>query len=89
AEGFAIHRNWRVDEPFDETFVAQDKDCVTVRKGYHSSVAAPSSHMFFLNYLAGDLYDTERTTPPCFHPDFTWIQDNWDQGGWDLPVVGP
>ncbi|MCP5028722.1 MAG: 5-deoxy-glucuronate isomerase [Actinomycetia bacterium] len=89
AEGFAMHRNWRVDQPFDETFVAGDKDCVTVRKGYHSSVAAPSSHMFFLNYLAGELYDTERRTPPCFHPDFTWIQDDWTVGDRKLPFVTP
>ena len=45
--------------------------------------------MMFLNYLAGELYDDERTTPPCFDEAHTWIQDNWDHNDWDLPVVRP
>jgi len=89
ADGFAIHRNWRAEEDFDETFVAGDRDCVLVTKGYHSSVACPSSNMYFLNYLAGDLVGEERITPPCFHADYTWIQDDWSAGEWSLPVVEP
>ncbi|MGI9645515.1 MAG: 5-deoxy-glucuronate isomerase [Ilumatobacteraceae bacterium] len=88
-DGFAIHRNWRHEEHFDEQFVAHDGETVLVTKGYHSSVACPSSHMFFLNYLAGELVDEERRTPPCFHDAYTWIQDDWDHRAWDLPVVGP
>jgi len=52
---FALHRNWRIDEPFDETLVVGDRDCALVTKGFHSSVACPSSNMYFLNYLAGEL----------------------------------
>lgn len=88
-DGFAIHRNWRAEEDFDEQFTAHDREVVLVTKGYHSSVACPSSHMFFLNYLAGELVDQERRTPPCFHDAYTWIQDDWEQGAWDLPVVSP
>ncbi len=88
-EGFAIHRNWRAEDDFDEHFTAHDGDVVLVTKGYHSSVACPSSHMFFLNYLAGELVDQERRTPPCFHDAYTWIQDDWERDGWELPVVGP
>ncbi len=88
ADGFAIHRNWRVDEPFDETFVAADGDLVLVTKGYHSSAAAPGSHVYFLNYLAGELVDGERVTPPCFHPAYTWIEEDWDRDAWELPIVG-
>jgi len=48
--------------------------------------------MYFLNYLAGDLYDQDRTTPPCFHEDHLWIDEAWadnDRGAWQLPVVKP
>jgi len=85
--GFCMHRNWRVDEPFDETMVCLDGETALVTKGYHSTAAAPGSHMFFLNYLAGELVDGERVTPPCFHPDHTWIEGNWDHNEWNLPVV--
>jgi 5-deoxy-glucuronate isomerase len=87
--GFILHRNWRDDEGFDEQFVARDGDAVLVTKGFHSTVACPTSHMYFLNYLAGDLADENRSTPPCFHADYTWIQDDWDKDGWQLPVVRP
>ena len=86
-DGFAIHRNWRDDEGFDEMFVANDGDCVLVTKGYHSTVACPTSHMYFLNYLAGDLLDEQRSTPPCFHAQYTWIQDDWSAGAWQLPIM--
>jgi 5-deoxy-glucuronate isomerase len=87
--GFILHRNWREDEGFDEQFVAHDGDAVLVTKGFHSTVACPTSHMYFLNYLAGDLEGDARATPPCFHSEYTWIQDNWDAGAWTLPVVQP
>ena len=45
--------------------------------------------MFFLNYLAGELVDGERVTPPCFHADHTWIEQDWDAFGWELPRVKP
>ncbi len=89
ADGFCMHRNWRVDEPFDEVLTAGDGDCALVTKGYHSTAAAPGSHMFFLNYLAGELVDGERVTPPCFHQAYTWIEEDWDRFGWDLPKVRP
>jgi 5-deoxy-glucuronate isomerase len=89
SDGFVIHRNWRDDEGFDELFVANDGDCVLVTKGYHSTVACPTSHMYFLNYLAGDLYDEQRSTPPCFLAPYTWIQDDWSVGAWQLPILRP
>ena len=88
SDGFVFHRNWRDEEGFDELFVAHDGDCVLVTKGYHSTVACPTSHMYFLNYLAGELVDTQRSTPPCFHARYTWIQDDWSKGAWQLPVPG-
>lgn len=92
--GFVMQRNWtdpdgEGGENFDELFSARNGEAVLVTKGYHSSVACPSSHMMFLNYLAGELYDDERTTPPCFDEAHTWIQDDWDHEAWELPVVRP
>ncbi len=89
ANGFCLHRNWRIDEEFDETHVAGDGDAVTVPKGYHSSVGSPGSHMFFLNYLAGDLTNEDRSTPPCLHADYRWIEDDWNANDWSLPKVTP
>lgn len=87
--GFLLQRNWRDDENFDEQFVAKDGDVVLVTKGFHSTVACPTSHMYFLNYLAGDLEDDARSTPPCFHSEYTWITEDWSAGAWELPVVKP
>jgi 5-deoxy-glucuronate isomerase len=87
--GFAMHRNWREDEDFDETLLARDGDVALVTKGFHSTAASPGSHMFFLNYLAGELVDGHRVTPPCFHEDHTWIEQDWDAFGWELPRVTP
>jgi len=89
ANGFILHRNWRDDEGFDEQFVVKQGDTVLVTKGYHSTVACPTSHMYFLNYLAGDLVDDDRRTPPCFHADYTWIVDDWSAGAWELPILRP
>ena len=85
--GFVMQRNWRDDETSTRFSQRVTGETVLVTKGYHSSVACPSSHMMFLNYLAGELYDDERTTPPCFDQGHTWIQNDWDRDAWDLPVV--
>lgn len=89
ANGFILHRNWRDDEGFDEQFVVKQGDTVLVTKGYHSTVACPTSHMYFLNYLAGELVDDDRRTPPCFHSDYSWIMDDWSRGAWELPIMKP
>ncbi len=100
-EGFWLHRNWddgtgydisaeaNRPEPYNELLSGGDGDCALVPGGYHSSVACPGANMYFLNYLAGELVGDERATPPCFHSDFTWIESDWGDGAWDLPVVDP
>ena len=84
--GFWMHRNWR-DNEFNDVMSGEDGDCAMVPEGYHSSVCCPGSHMFFLNFLAGELQHEARSTPPCFHSDFTWIEDDWEAGAWELPIV--
>ena len=82
-----MHRNWLRDGSWEEVAVGNDGDCALVPQGYHSSVASPGSNMYFLNYLAGDLVGEDRSTPPCFHSDHTWINDDWNAGRWTLPIV--
>ena len=87
-EGYAMHRNWRTEENFDEAVVIRDGDAALVPKGYHTSVACPGSNMYFLNYLAGELIGDQRRTPPCFAAEHTWIEADWGAGAWTLPVAG-
>ena len=85
-EGFSLQRNWREDEDYDEQWVIKDGTMILVPKGYHVTVACPAANMYFLNYLAGELQDDARKTPPCFHSAYTWIDGNWSQGEWTLPL---
>lgn len=86
--GFVLHRNWREDTDFDEVLVCHDGDAALVPQGFHSSVACPGTNMYFLNYLAGELIGEERARGPYFHPDHTWIHDDWDTGVMTLPTAG-
>lgn len=85
--GWGMHRNYRVDNDFDEAFSVTDRDVVMVTQGFHSSAASPGNHMYFLNYLAGTPVDEERAIPPFFQPEYRWIDGNWDQDPMDLPTV--
>jgi 5-deoxy-glucuronate isomerase len=89
ADGWAVHRNYRVDSDFDETFAVADRDLVCVTQGFHSSAAAPGSHMYFLNYLAGELVGDDRRIPPFFQPEYRWIDGHWDERAMELPAVSP
>jgi 5-deoxy-glucuronate isomerase len=84
--GFGIHRNYCRDEPFDEVFAVRHGEAVLVTKGFHPTTAAPGATMYFLNYLAGDLYDEARATPPVDDPDFAWMKQDWEGGRLPLPV---
>lgn len=86
-EGYGLHRNWRHEEGYDDPMVVHDGDLVLVPKGYHTTVTCPSANMYFINYLAGELQDDDRRTPPCFAAEHTWIESDWRAGEWGLPVV--
>lgn len=84
--GFGIHRNYRRDRAFDEVFAVRDGDVVLVTQGFHPSGASPAANMYFLNFLAGELSDDARGTPPVDDPDLAWIKGEWTQGVMQLPV---
>ncbi len=85
--GFGMHRNYRVDTDFDEVFPVQNGDLVLVTQGFHSTAAAPNCNLYFLNYLAGELVDDGRVTPPFDDPDFAWLKNDWEANQVELPMV--
>ncbi len=86
--GFGVHRNYRRDTDFDETFGVRHGDAVLVTQGFHPTGATPGSNMYFLNYLAGDLLDEARGTPPLDDADFAWMKQDWDGQRLVLPIAG-
>lgn len=85
--GVAIHRNYRVDKDFEEIFAVKHTDLVLVTQGFHSTAAAPGSNIYFLNYLAGELYDSDRGTPPYDDPEYAWLKDDYTGNLMKLPVI--
>lgn len=85
--GVALHRNYRVDKDFEEIFAVKNTDLVLVTEGFHSTAAAPGSNIYFLNYLAGELYDDARSTPPYDDPDYAWLKPDLTANLMKLPVV--
>jgi 5-deoxy-glucuronate isomerase len=90
--GFVLHRNYsRGDtgtEPLEETFAVADGDLVLVPRGFHPVAAPPGSNVYFLNYLAGDLLDEARGTPPVDDPEYAWLKQNWGGNALELPLFG-
>jgi 5-deoxy-glucuronate isomerase len=84
--GFAMHHNYRVDSDFREVLPLRDGDLALMTQGFHSTATAPNCNMYFLNYLAGDLWDQARGTPPLEDESFTWVKDNWDKNVMTLPA---
>jgi 5-deoxy-glucuronate isomerase len=86
--GYAIQRNYRDEEGFDEFFAVHDGDLTLVTRGFHPVVATPGSNMYFLNYQAGDLLDEARGIPPYDDPAYVWIKNNWERNLLHLPIGG-
>lgn len=87
ADGFAIHRNYRLDKDFDELLPVQNGDLVLVTQGYHPVAAAPGCNVYFLNFLAGELLDEARARPPLDDSRYAWIKENWEGNRLELPIA--
>lgn len=87
SNGFGVHRNFRESDGLDDITIAFDRSLVIVPAGYHTTAASPGSHMYFLNYLAGDLEHHARATPPCFDERYVWIDGHWDDDPLHLPTA--
>jgi len=86
-DGFAIHRNYRLDTDFDELLPVRSGELVLVTQGYHPVAAAPGSNVYFLNYLAGDLLDQDRARPPLDDSRYAWMKENWEGNRLELPIA--
>ncbi len=86
-DGFAIHRNYRLDADFDELLPVRSGDLVLVTQGYHPVAAAPGSNVYFLNYLAGELLDEDRSRPPLDDYRYAWMKENWEGNRLELPIA--
>ena len=87
AAGVALHRNYRRDNDFEEIFAVRNTDLVLVTQGFHSTSAAPGSNLYFLNYLAGELVEDARKTPPYDDPDYAWLKDDYTGNLMQLPLM--
>ncbi|MCB0023693.1 MAG: 5-deoxy-glucuronate isomerase [Caldilinea sp.] len=87
ADGFAIHRNYRLDNDFDELLPVRNGELVLVTQGYHPVAAAPGCNVYFLNYLAGELLDEERARPPLDDYRYAWIKADWEGNRLELPIA--
>lgn len=84
--GYCIHRNYRVDNDFDELFTVRNGDLVLVTQGFHPVAVPPGSQVYFLNYLAGEPVDDDRQKPPYDDPDWGWMKEDWDGNKLVLPL---
>lgn len=75
--GWAIHRNYSLEDGLDELLLVKDGDLVLSPKGYHPVAAPPGSNVYYLNYMAGEAVNEQRSTPPVDDPDWGWMRQDW------------
>lgn len=66
-QGFGIQRVY--GEGFDESYAVQDRDTVTIARGYHPVVAAPGYQLYYLWILAGE----QRIMHPRDDQAHAWV----------------
>ena len=84
--GVAFHRNYRIDNDFEEFFSVRNRDCVLVTEGFHPVAPTPGTNIYFLNYLAGDALHEARNYTPYEDPATTWIKADWNANEMKLPI---
>ncbi|GLV48867.1 5-deoxy-glucuronate isomerase [Thermus sp. LT1-2-5] len=85
-EAFAIHVNYDPEAGLKELFLARDLDLVLVRRGYHPVAAPPGANVYYLNYMAGELREEGRRTPPVDDPVWAWVKGDWAGRPLRLPL---
>lgn len=86
ASGWGIHRNYTRDGEVDDLMLVRDGDLVLVPRGFHPVVAPPGSNVYYLNYMAGELLDEARATPPVDDRDWAWMREDWEGKPLRLPI---
>jgi 5-deoxy-glucuronate isomerase len=82
-EGFAVQKVYTADRSVDETMTVRDGELVLVKEGYHPVVAAPGSHVYYLNALAG----SARSLAASDDPELAWVRQAWGEPDPRLPIV--
>ncbi len=82
-EGFALQRVYSDDGSLDQTLTARNNDVVLVPRGYHPVAAAPGSHVYYLNILAG----SAKSLASADDPHYAWIKSAWPPPDPRVPVV--
>lgn len=68
-QGFGLQRVY--GDGFDQSYAVQDRDTVTIARGYHPVVAAPGYQLYYLWILAGE----ERVMYPRDDATHAWVQN--------------
>lgn len=84
--GWAIHRNYSPEDGLDELLLVRDGDLVLSPKGYHPVSAPPGSNVYYLNYMAGEALNEQRSIPPIDDPDWGWMRQDWAGKPLELPI---
>jgi len=84
--GWGVHRNYTGDGDLDELVLVRDGDLVLVPRGFHPVAAPPGSNLYYLNYMAGELLDEARATPPVDDTEWAWMREEWDGRPLRLPI---
>lgn len=87
AHGWGIHHNYTSDGAVDDLLRVRDGDLVLVPRGFHPVVAPPGSNLYYLNYMAGDLLDGARATPPVDDAEWAWMREDWAGRPLVLPIA--
>ncbi|MEZ0320975.1 MAG: 5-deoxy-glucuronate isomerase [Thermus sp.] len=85
-EAFALHLNYDPERRERTLYLARDLDLVLVPRGYHPVAAPPGANVYYLNYMAGELYGEARATPPVDDPVWAWVKEDWAGKPLRLPL---
>ncbi|MCL6527831.1 MAG: 5-deoxy-glucuronate isomerase [Thermaceae bacterium] len=75
--GWAIHRNYSPEHGLDELLMVKDGDLVLTPVGYHPVSAPPGSNVYYLNYMAGEAINEQRSIAPVDDADWAWMRQDW------------
>lgn len=71
--GYAYQRIYTDDRATNALLLCQENDLVLVPHGYHPVVAAPGTHAYYLNVLAGSAQSLANSDDPTY----AWIKNSY------------
>jgi 5-deoxy-glucuronate isomerase len=83
SDGYGIQRLYTARDRTEQVLRVVDGDLVLVRDGYHPFVAAPGSHAYYLNTLAGSV----RSMAATDDPRYAHLRTNWPPPDPRVPMI--